>query len=269
MPDLYMDVDIALAEVPVNLLALIDDTTFKDREEAVGYAADGLELIWHFTTTAGATTAVVVTPTTGGVYDWAHQDGGLYTIEMPASDNDTEGFGWFTGVATGVLPWRGPVIGFRAAGLNNLLIDTAFSATRGLVGTALPAVAAEGAGGIYTRGTGAGQVNQDANGRLDSNVAAVGALTAAATRLSLSANQIIPGNVQWSANDATTTTLESDDITEAIADHFNGRIILFTNGALAGQATNITDYELNGSFGKFTFSAVTGAPADESDFIII
>lgn len=36
--------------------------------------------------------------------------------------------------------------------------------------TALPNAAAEAAGGLYTRGTGAGQVNQPANGTLDSNV---------------------------------------------------------------------------------------------------
>lgn len=153
MPDLWMDVDAALSEVPVNLVPLIDNTDFKTREEAVAYNATGLELIWHFTKTDGTTTATVVTPTSGGDYDWAHQDGGLYTIEMPASggasiNNDTEGFGWFTGVATGVLPWRGPVIGFRASGLNDLLIDNAFSATRGLSGTALPAAAADAAGGL-------------------------------------------------------------------------------------------------------------------------
>lgn len=154
MPDMWMDVDIALAEVPVNILPLTDDTDFKSREESVAYNAAGMELIWHFTTTAGATTATVVTPTTGGAYDWAHQDGGMYTIEIPASggasiNNDTEGFGWFTGVATGILPWRGPMIGFRAAGINNALIDGAWSATRGLGGpTALPDAAADAAGGL-------------------------------------------------------------------------------------------------------------------------
>lgn len=39
-------------------------------------------------------------------------------------------------------------------------------ATRGTAGTALPAVAAEAAGGLYTRGTGAGQLSQSANGEL-------------------------------------------------------------------------------------------------------
>jgi len=165
MPDLWMDVDAALTEVPINIMPLLDDTDFKSREESVAYNAAGLELIWHFTTTAGATTATVVTPTTGGNYDWAHQDGGMYTIEIPASggasiNNDTEGFGWFTGVATGVLPWRGPVIGFRAAGLNNVLIDSAYSATRGLAGTALPDAAADAAGGLPI--SDAGGLNLDA-----------------------------------------------------------------------------------------------------------
>jgi hypothetical protein len=38
--------------------------------------------------------------------------------------------------------------------------------------TALPNANAEAAGGLYTRGTGAGQINQDANGRVDARVAA-------------------------------------------------------------------------------------------------
>jgi hypothetical protein len=35
--------------------------------------------------------------------------------------------------------------------------------------TALPNANAEAAGGLYTRGAGAGQINQDANGRVDTN----------------------------------------------------------------------------------------------------
>lgn len=149
-----MDVDTALAEVPVNIAPLIDDTDFKAIEAALAYNAAGLALYWHFVTTAGAYSVTAVTPTTGGNYDWTDQgDAGIYTIEIPASggasiNNDTEGFGWFTGVATGVLPWRGPVIGFRAAALNDALIDNAWSTTRGLAGTALPAAAADAAGGL-------------------------------------------------------------------------------------------------------------------------
>ena len=48
--------------------------------------------------------------------------------------------------------------------------------------TALPNAAAEAAGGLYTRGAGAGQINQDANGRVDTRTAAMSAdvVTAAA-----------------------------------------------------------------------------------------
>lgn len=153
LPDLWMDVDTALSEVPVNIMPLLDDTDFKTRETAIAYDAAGMDLVWNFVTTGGAFTQTAVTPTTGGDYDWVHQGDGIYTIEIPASggsdiNNDTDGFGWFTGYATGVLPWRGPVIGFRAAGLNNALIDSAYSTTRGLAGTALPDAAADAAGGL-------------------------------------------------------------------------------------------------------------------------
>lgn len=133
MPDLWMDVDVALAEVPVNLLPLLDDTDFKAIEASIAYNAAGMALYWHFVTPAGAYTVTAVTPTAGGDYDWTDQgDAGIYTIEIPASggasiNNDTEGFGWFTGKATGVLPWRGPVIGFRKAALNDFLVEGSYA----------------------------------------------------------------------------------------------------------------------------------------------
>lgn len=131
MPDIWLDVDTALSEVPINKMPLIDDGDFKSREESVAYNQAGLDLLWNFVTTAGVFTQTAVTPTnTGGDYDFVNQGNGLYTIEIPATDpgggsiwNDTEGFGYFSGFATGVLPWIGPIIGFRAAALNNALID--------------------------------------------------------------------------------------------------------------------------------------------------
>lgn len=127
MSEIWMDVDAALSEVPVNKVALIDDTDFKTREESVVYNQAGMDLVWNFVTTAGAYTQTAVTPTTAGVHDWTNQGNGMYSIEIPASagtiNNNTEGFGWFTGFATGILPWTGPIIGFRAAALNNALVD--------------------------------------------------------------------------------------------------------------------------------------------------
>ena len=105
-------------------------------------------------------------------------------------------------------------------------------------------------------------------GKMDSNIGAINAVAAAAVRLGLSAGQIIPGTVD---NDVapSTTIFEADDITEATADHFNGRNILFTSGNLAGQMTDITDYALNGANGQFTVTAMTEAPANDDTFVII
>lgn len=129
MPDIWMDVDTAVI-VPVNILPLIDDTDFKTIETAVVYNSTGLAVTWNFVTSAGVQTGVAITPTTAGVYDWSEPvaDKGMYAIEIPASggasaNNNTEGYGWISGVATGVLPWRGPVIGFRAAALNDAMCD--------------------------------------------------------------------------------------------------------------------------------------------------
>jgi len=154
MPDMWIDVDTAVA-VPVNILPLTDDTDFKTREVALTYDQAGMDLVWNFVTSAGVATQTAVTPTESGngVYDWVHKGDGMYTIEIPASgggsiNNDTEGYGWFTGYCTGVLPWRSPVYGFRDSDINDKLCDSAWSATRGLAGTALPDAAADAAGGL-------------------------------------------------------------------------------------------------------------------------
>ena len=49
--------------------------------------------------------------------------------------------------------------------------------------TALPNAAAAASGGLFTRGTGAGQINQDANGRIDVNIAAISTDATAADNL--------------------------------------------------------------------------------------
>lgn len=135
MPDLWVDVDTNVI-VPVNILPLLDDTDFKTIETAIVYNSAGMDLVWNFQTAAGVVTGVAVTPTTGGNYDWSEPvtDKGMYAIEIPASggasiNNDTEGVGWFTGKATGVLPWRGPTIGFRRVALNDLFMDGGTAST--------------------------------------------------------------------------------------------------------------------------------------------
>ncbi len=78
--------------------------------------------------------------------------------------------------------------------------------------------------------------------------------------------------VRGTVNDAvapTTTEFEAADITEATADHFNGRIIIFVTGVLQYQASDITDYALNGGKGHFTVTALTEAPGNNDTFVIV
>jgi hypothetical protein len=70
---------------------------------------------------------------------------------------------------------------------------------------------------------------------------------------------------------STTTVFHSDDITEATADHYIGRVVIFRTGsALAYEATTITDYEfVDGLYGKFTVDALTDIPANDASFQIV
>jgi hypothetical protein len=127
MSKILMLVDTAVT-VPVNIYPLTDDTDFKSREVGIVYNQAGMDLVWNFVTKAGVITQTAVTPTTGGDYDWTHSGDGMYKIEIPASsgasiNNDAEGFGWFTGICTGVLAWAGPIIQFSPANVVNAIVD--------------------------------------------------------------------------------------------------------------------------------------------------
>lgn len=107
-------------------------------------------------------------------------------------------------------------------------------------------------------------------GDVDANVQALNDVTASAVNLERSASTIETGTVDSTENVPTTTAFDCDDITEATADHFNGRIIIFTSGALQFQATDITDYALTaGGRGRFTVTALTEAPANNVTLVIV
>lgn len=102
------------------------------------------------------------------------------------------------------------------------------------------------------------------SGRMDSEVSSIGTSTTAATNLSASAL----GIVSTSVNDASaTTTSFVTALTETTTDHYKGRIIVFTSGAVAGQATDITAY--NGTTKAVTVTALTEAPANSVTFVIV
>lgn len=306
--NMMLPVDTAVT-VPVNIAPLIDDGDFKTREGSVAYNASGMDLVWNFMTTAGVLTQTAVTPTTSGDYDWSEMGDAMYKIEIPASggasiNNDTEGWGWFSGVITGILPFRGPTIAFvpahvvngLVAGSDNLQVDAVQvegsdatnqirdavvdDATRidaSALNTAAAAVGSDGSGLTEAGGTGdhlTALATAAALTTVDTVVDAIKVVTdaltaAAAAKLATSAGTIITGTVSNANTTPTTTVFAADDITEATADHYIGRVIIFTSGALSGQATDITDYALDTSEGKFTVTTMTDAPANDDTFVII
>ena len=145
----------------------------------------------------------------------AHSDGGF--VEVSAAD------------MPGVYRFDPPDAAF-ATGVDQVIISIVVAAANNAVAapilvditdvdlrdgvraglTALPNAAAEAAGGLYTRGTGAGQINQPTNGRIDSNIVAMAANTLTAT--AIAANAITAGKIATDAIDA--DALAADAVTE-------------------------------------------------------
>jgi hypothetical protein len=101
------------------------------------------------------------------------------------------------------------------------------------------------------------------------NAAQIDGSATSASNLQKSASTIIQGTVDDTGVSPTTTEFEADDITTAAADHYIGRIVIFTSGTLIGQATDITDYALSSGRGHFTVTALTSAPANNVTFVIV
>jgi hypothetical protein len=232
MPDIWLDVDTAITvhanKVP--LVAKSDGTTIS---AAVAFNAAGMDINWNFVTTAGVATHTNVIPTSAGVHDWVALANGMYTMEIPASagtvNNDTEGFGWWSGETTAEAAFISPIYGFRAAALNNALID----------------------GGD----------------ELDVNVTKVADTAQTANDVGLDVQTMVDGIITGTAVTGTlSTTQATSDLTGYADDQLIGRIITWLGGAADGESTDITDYA-NAS-GLLTFTALTTAPANTDPFKI-
>ncbi len=101
------------------------------------------------------------------------------------------------------------------------------------------------------------------NGRMNSDIEAINDNTTAADNLSASALGIQTGACEG----VPTTTVIQTDLSEATDDHFIGRVVVFTSGNAAQEATDITDY--TGSTGTITVTALTTAPASTDTFVIV
>lgn len=88
-------------------------------------------------------------------------------------------------------------------------------------------------------------------------------------KFAASVNVIAYGTVDTAGFTSTLTEFETSSITTAAADHWIGRVCIFGTGTLAQQATIVTDYALASGRGHFTVSALTSAPANAVQFVIL
>lgn len=105
--------------------------------------------------------------------------------------------------------------------------------------------------------------------RVVSDVGAISGDAGAADRLEGLMDGVIIAQVN--AGTPTTTTFAADGFTEATDDHFNGRLVTFLTGALAGQQSDITDYDATGNGAgeqAIIVSAMTEAPSNDDFFMI-
>lgn len=101
-----------------------------------------------------------------------------------------------------------------------------------------------------------------AGGNMKCDLLAISGSTTAADNLEGGGLGLV---VSTCAAGSTTTSIVTN-LTEATDDHYNGRVITFTTGALLGQTTSISDY--NGTTKTLTVVALTEAPADTNQFVI-
>ena len=101
-------------------------------------------------------------------------------------------------------------------------------------------------------------------GRMDSSIGAINGVTAAAVNLALTMGTIVVGAATGTP---TTTTMADSTLTETTDNHYNGKILLWTSGALKDQARIITGY--NGTSKQFTFDATTEACVATDAFVVI
>lgn len=132
--------------------------------------------------------------------------------------------------------------------------------------TALPNAAAQASGGLFTRGTGAGQINQDANGRIDVNVAAISQDSASADNLEsyTDGTTPIPANVTHYGGSAGTFAGGRPEVNVS---HFGGSAGSFSGGVPAVntiqwrgvQPNNLSSGRLDATVGAMQADVITAA----------
>ena len=168
------------------------DVFIQDSSSTVGAGLTGLvfntaSLVCYYRkgATGTPTALTLATQTVGG----AHSDGGFVAVDgtncpgqyrLDLSDTIVASAGMVTVYLRGAANMVPCVSEIEVVSVNK------FDAVR-MGMTALPNAAAEAAGGLYTRGSGAGQINQNENGQVDTRTVGMAAATITAAAIATDA----------------------------------------------------------------------------------
>lgn len=214
----YEDADmrqIRAGTTDVSVVIRIIDAGDGTPETGVAFDTGGIDL-WY--RREGAASTDITEATLSALTD-AHSDGGilhindgLYRLDLPDAACAASAAGvQIGGTVTGMVVLA-PYI--------ELVAYNPYDTVRlGL--TTLPNAAAEAAGGLYTRGSGAGQINQANNGRVDTDVAAIATNAVTASALAADAvTEIQSGLATAAALDTVDNLLDNEigALTTAVAD---------------------------------------------------
>lgn len=229
-------------------------------ETGVVFNTSGIDL-WYRREGAALTS---ITEATLASLTTAHADGGFlhiangeYRLDLPdAAFATAANYVDIGGTVTGMIVLGGRV---RLADVN--LED---SVRAGL--TSLPNAAAAASGGLYIRGTGAGAINQDANGRIDVNIAAISTDATAADNLESYTDGTTPAPVNVAQFGGAAGTFAGGRA-EVNATHFSGTAATASGGIPAVntvqwrgvQPNNLTSGRVESLVGAMAADVLTAA----------
>lgn len=96
------------------------------------------------------------------------------------------------------------------------------------------------------------------------NIAQMNSSSTAAVRQQLAADAIYVGTVTGATS---VTSLVDSGLTQSATDFWKGRVVIFTTGSLAGQATDIVGFTPGSD--QLTLSRLTSAPNTSDTYIIL
>lgn len=117
-------------------------------------------------------------------------------------------------------------------------------------------------------------IQNDLSGNLNANAIQISSSTAAAVALEDIYLACPSGTVEdanFTPTNSGSCVFRAVGITEQTADHYNGRTVLFTSGALLGSALRINDYSWNAGTSEaiFTCSVAQELPTDGTTFRVV